>query len=192
MSTKLDRLLESIDPSRTLDPVAADVDRAVNSFSVSQGTIDDWDEYENLITDFFGHVQKTVLRLGSGAPYDKDIYWTQCMHMLNQEFGPSGSKVAFEMVRTGKDGGLYRILKTIANKMAETYAEHGISARVNDYWNSLTNDEKLAAADEYLGKYGHLLPAEFTEANAARLKVHFREALKEHPKMIRRMRRIGR
>ena len=34
MTTRLDRLLESIDPSRTIDQVSADVDRAVNSFTM--------------------------------------------------------------------------------------------------------------------------------------------------------------
>jgi len=192
MSTNLDILLEKIDPVRTFDEVSAQVDNAVNSFDMHRATIEDWEEFEAFLADFFRHIETAVLRLGSGAPKNKSFYYGRFSNILSEEFGPSGHKVAFEMVSTGKDGGLYRILKTIAEKMAENYAQNEISARVNDYLNRLTVDEQLAAADEYLSKYGHLLPDEFTAGNAARLRVHFREILEEHPKTIRRIRRIGR
>ena len=192
MATKLEKLLESIDPSRTFDKVFADVDRAVNSFHRRQASIDDFDEYRNCLASFCRHVEMEVLKYGSGVPYNKEFYWTRCSKILNDKFGPDGWKNAFDMVRTGKGGGLYRILKLIAEKMAENYAQNEISAHISDYLNNLTIDEKLAAVDEYVSKYGHLLPPEFTEVNAVRIKAHFQKILKEHPKTIRRMRQIGR
>ncbi len=192
MLSKLDMLLDRIDPGRTYDSVSADVDRAVNSFSTKRATIKDLEGYENLLAGFCRHIEETVLRYGAGVPPNKEIYWTRCSNILAKEFGPSGWKNAFEMARTGKDGGLYRILKIIAEKMAEEYAQNEVSARISDFLERLTNDERLAAADEYVRKYGHLLPHEFTEGNAARLKVHFRQVLKEHPKLINTTRRIGR
>ena len=96
------------------------------------------------------------------------------------------------MVRTGKNGGLYKILQIIADKMAKKYAQNEISGRIGDYLNNLTIDEQLDATDEYLKKYGHILPAEFTDGNGVRLKMHFSKILEEHPKIIRRIRRIGR
>ena len=130
--------------------------------------------------------------MGSGVPHNKEFYWARCSNILEKKFGRSGFKTAFEMAMSGKDGGLYRILKAIAEEMTENYAQNEISARVNQYWSTLSTDEQLAAADEYQSKYGHLLPSEFTAGNGARLKAHFPEILKEHPKMIQRMRRIGR
>jgi len=192
MATKLDRLLEKIDPVRTFDEVSADVDGAVNSYAIRRATIEDWEEYEEFLADFLRHIETSVLRLGSGAPDNKPIYWARCSNILREEFGSSGHKVGFEMASTGKDGGLYRILKTIADKMVENYAQNEISARINDFWGRLTVDEQLAVTDEYLSKYGHLLPNEFTAGNAARLRAHFHKVLKEHPKIIRRVRRIGR
>jgi len=192
MSTRLDRLLESIDPSRTLDKVSTDVDRAINTFTMGRATIEKWDEYEKFLADFSQHIERAVLKMGHGAPNYHDLYWSRCSDILNKEFGPSGFKVAFEMVRTGKDGGLYRILKTIADQMAMDYAQNEISARVDDYWSQLSIDEQLAATDEYLKKYEHLLPSEFKGENAPLLKMHFPEVLKGHPKVIRSTRRIGR
>ena len=192
MSTKLDMLLESIDPSRTLDKVSADVDRAVNSFSRRKSIINQWDEYESFFAEFYRHIQSVVLRMRPGSPDGKDFNWAQCARLINKAFGASGYKAAFEIVRTGKEGGLYRVLKTVADLMAEQYAQNEISARISHYWDSLTLDEKLAAPDEYLRKYGHLLPGELIEASAARIRAHFLNVLEEHPKMIRRMRQIGR
>jgi len=191
MSTKLDRLLESIDPSRNLDKVSASVDQAINFFTMSRTTITDWDDYRYYLADFFRHVESVVLKLRDGAPVDREFYWGRCTIILNKEFGPSGFKTAFEIVRTGKDGGLYRILKTIADQMAEKYSQNEISARISKYWESLTFDEQLEAPDELLSKYGHLLPTEFTEGSAARLRVDFVKALEEYPNIIRRLRQIG-
>ncbi len=192
MTTNLDMLLESIDPSRTYDQVSARVDEAVNDFAMHRPIIEDWDEYENYLADFYRHIETVVLRMGSGVPDSREYYWGQCANLLNKAFGPSGFKAAFEMVRTGKEGGLYQVLKTVADLIAEKYAQNEIFARISHYWESLTLDEKLAAPDEYLSKYGNLLPAELTEGSAARLRANFPKVLEEHPKMIRQMRRIGR
>ena len=192
MTTKLDRLLESIDPSRTIDQVSADVDLAVNSYTISRTNIRDWDEYEKCIADFCQYIETSVLKIGASVTKYREFYWSRCVNIINNEFGPSGIKTAFEMVKTGKEGGLYRILKIIADHMAQTYAQNEISARISDYWNHMMVNEQLAATDEYLSKFGHLLPTEFTDGSAVRLKVHFTEVLNHHPNMIRRMRQIGR
>lgn len=192
MATKLDRLLESIDPARTIDKVSADVDRAVNSFTKRRATIDNWNEYQTYLADFCRHVEKEVLKYGSGVPEYREFYWTRCSNFLNRKYGPNGSKRAFELVKSGQDGGLYGILKTIAKMMAEEYSYKEVSARISHYLNALSTDEQLAATEEYLQKHGNLLPSEFKEGSAVLLKVHFRRVLEEHPKTIQRMRRIGR
>jgi len=192
MATKLDKLLESIDPSRTFDKVFADVDRAVNSFHIRQGSIDDFEQYENCIASSCRHIETEVLKYGPGVPYEKEFYWSQCSNILNHKFGSDGWKNGFDMVRTGKAGGLYRILKLIADKMAKKYAQDEISARINFYLNDLTTDEQLAAADEYVSKFGHLLPKEWTEGSALRIKTNFYKVLEEHAKIIHRTRQIGR
>ena len=192
MASDLDRFLESIDPSRTFDQVSQRADQAVNSFVTEKATIQDWEEFKNFFAEFYRNIEKAVLRLGPGAPDDKEFYWGRCMKLLNEAFGPSGFKAAFEIVRTGKEGGLYRVLKAVSDLLVEQYAQNEISARISHYWNGLTVEEQIAATDEYLREYEHLLPSELTQGSAVRIKANFPKVLKEHPKMIRRMRRIGR
>ena len=84
------------------------------------------------------------------------------------------------------------VLDTLAEALALDYARNEIQAPVHDFWGRLSVQERLAATEEYLAKFGHLLPSELTEGSAARLKANFPDLLSEHPFMMRRMQRLGR
>jgi hypothetical protein len=109
-----------------------------------------------------------------------------------KEYGTNGEKAAFEMVRTGSVGGLYTVLKAVASRMIDDYAGNEISGRIRYFWENLSIDEQVEATEEYLGKYGHLLPSELTEGSAARIRANFIKVLEEHSHLIKRMRDIGR
>ncbi len=191
MQTKLDRLLSSIDPVRTLDQVSARVDEAVNSFQVESSIIEHWDEFRTVLTNFFCHTESIILRIHPPRIPDPDFDWGRCWQLLTKEYGSSGEKAAFEMIRTGAEGGLYAVLKAVAKQMIEKYAGNEIIARIIHYWQDLSTDEKIAASQEYVHKYGHLLPSELTEGSAARILVNFTKVLEEHPNLIKRMRNVG-
>ena len=94
--------------------------------------------------------------------------------------------------RTGVEGGLRAVLDTVAEALALEYARNEINARVYDYCESLSGRELLSAAEEYLERFGHLLPGELTESGGVRLKASFTRVLCEHPFLMRRMSRPGR
>jgi hypothetical protein len=192
MKTKLDRLLESIDPARTLDQVSARADEALNSFKVKSGIIENWEEFRTVLTKFYHHVENVVLRIQHSRLLDPDIDWGRCYQLLIKEYGPNGEKTAFEMVRTGTEHGLYGVLKAVARRMVDGYVGNEIAARISNFWETLSTDEKVAVSREYLGKYGHLLPPELTSGSAARIRANFLKVLKEHPRMVKRLRSIGR
>lgn len=192
MSTKLDLILRDIDPSRTIDETYARVDRALNSFSFSQAQITDWQTFRVYIARLVFHVRNTVLRLQQPLEFDVEFEWGQAVRYLQNEYGPDGEKVAFQKARTGNEGGLYSVLKTVAKKIAEEYSTNEIQNRISNYLNQLTVDEHLDAADEYLKKFGHLLPSEVTEGYPARIKGFFHKFLEKHPKLIRDLRMASR
>ena len=192
MKTKLDRLLESIDPTRTLDQVSARVDEALNSFRVKSGIIEDWEGFRTVLTEFFRHVENVVLRIRPPFFPNPDFDWGRCCKLLLKEYGANGEKAAFEMARTGTEQGLYGVLKTVARRMVDDYAGNEIAARVSKFWETLSTDEKLAVSQEYLDKYGHLLPSELTSGSAARIRVNFPRVLEEHTSIVKNLRNIGR
>ncbi len=191
MSTKLERLLADIDPSRTYDQLFARADDAINSFSPACAQITDYREFGRFMSSFVAHVEKNILRLHRSVA-GADWYWSRCIQLLCQIYGSNGEKAAFEMARTGNEGGLSAVLKTLAFRMAEDYAENEIFARIDDCWKTLTPNEQFSLADEYIEKYGHLLPSELTEASAARLRADLPRFLAKHPRILRKTRHIGR
>ena len=192
MPTKLEQLLEKIDPKLTLDKTSALADNAMNTFSFGSGQMTDRKEFEDCLTDFFCHVDSNVLGVSKSFNSEhRDFQWGRCGILLSHIYGENGMMTAFDMARTGKSGGLYAVLKAIALRMAEEYAENQIGALIGEYWKKLTLDEKLAAPDEYLEKYGHLLPSELTEGSAVRIRANFPKLLAQHPEIIRKIRRLG-
>ncbi len=112
--------------------------------------------------------------------------------ILMKVYGRSGEKAAFEMARTGNEGGLYGILKAVAMRIADDLSTNEITARVNAWWQAHSTEEVLEASRKYLDRYGHLLPSEMMDASAARIVANFPEVLKNHPKFVQRLRHVGR
>jgi hypothetical protein len=191
VSTALEQLLTDIDPSRTYDQTFARADEAVNTFSFDRVQITDWGDFNTCLAEFFTHVEAKILQLHP-CPLDVDFHWGRCSQLLHHIYGPSGGKAAFEIARTGNEGGLSSVLRAVALRMAEEYAENEISARVGEYWQRLSVDEQISAATEYLDKYGHLLPSEMTEGYGVRIRANFPKILARHPQILRKTRRLGR
>ena len=185
----LDEFLQSLDPARTLDVVSARVDEALNSFPMPNAIIADWSSFQDLMTRFCLHVTKAILRLDPHYEGDAEFDWFRCREALKREYGASGFKAAFEVARTG---GVYKVLKIVARELVEEYGAQEVSARVHHFLNRLTAEERIAVAREYLAKCGRFLPSALTEGSAARLVEGFDKVLEQHPRLLQRLRRVGR
>jgi len=192
MATELDNLLASIDPARTLDEVTRRVDNAMNAFPMTAGMVGEWEEFKVVLARFWCQLENAVLRLDPPREPHPGFDLERACHALEAEYGPNGYKAAFEMARTGNEGGLYAVLKTIAKRLIEKYACNEIRSRIDHYWGSLSVDERLAAPAEYIGKFGHHLPSELTEGSAVRIGANFPRVLEEHVRLMQRLRQIGR
>ena len=194
MKSQLDCLLDSIHPARTLEVISGRADEAINTFSTGAAGIADWEAFRECLVRFMRHVENHILGLPSDAAGDMDfdLHWGRCCHLLTREYGPNGDKAAFEMVRTGNEGGLYAVLKRIARSLSARSVDTEISARVQTYWDALSPEEQLAAGQEYLEQYGHLVPSELTENSAARIRANLPRVLREHPRLMQRLARTGR
>ena len=191
MPTRLERFLETIDPARILDPVDRDVDHAVTTFPYSRATVTTFDEFEQLLAQFYHHVQHHALHLRAPVPLHVSMYFSQALRMLEKEYGSTARTTAFEIARTGQEGGLYSVLKAVAKGMAQEYVTNGIGSMVSSYLSSLSVAERLADSEEYIEKYAHIIPAEMREGGAPRLRGYFHKVLESHPFLLRGTRRVG-
>lgn len=191
MATRLDRFLESIDPSKTLDVVAARADEALNSFPMDAGALEG-SEFMECVGRFVCHLDNHLLCLNPPRSYDPQAHWGQGCRLLEAEYGHDAILNANDLARTGVDGGLLGILRALARRRADEYASNEVAARVSAFWGGLTVEGQLSVADEYLAKYAHLLPRERTESGGIRTKIGFHKTLEQHPHMIQRLQRVGR
>ena len=192
MATKLEKLLSFIDPDITLEKIFNRADKAINTFNLRTAKIDKWDQFSECVSGFSKHLDFHILNLQEKPDISASYYWPKGAHTLIKIYGINGEKVAFEMARTGNEGGLYKVLKAMAMRVAEDYAQNEIFAQISAYWRSLSVDEKFDASTEYIAKFGHLLPSELTEGSSARIRANFTNFLEKHPYLIQQIRRVGR
>jgi len=193
MATQLDRLLENIGPEHTIQKAFNRANEAINTFPLESSLITEWDEYRMVMARFYRHVEKKVLNVQRRMPTtDMDFDRGRCFNTILKAYGNNGEKTAFELVRTGNDGGLNGVLRKIALAIAEYYSQNEIAARVNLWLNGLSTEGKLAAGDEYIKKFGHLLPSEISEGGAVRIKANLSRVLIMHPRIIHELNKVGR
>ena len=192
-SAKLDTFLKTIDPKVTLEETEKRINEAINSYPNQKAQITNWDEFKEYMTQFYCHMESTVGRFKNPPKTDPEFEWGRCLYLIFKTFGrPSGEKLAFEMARTGNEGGLKAVLTQFAYGQLKEYNQNGIKARVyHFFYKELTNDEQIRVAEEYQQKYGHLLPSELTENGGARIVANFPKVLENHPYLIQRLRRTG-
>ncbi len=189
--TGLDDLLRSIDPNNTLEDARRRADEALDSFESRKGTIEDWEEFRGFLSRLHCRLNGDILCTKQPLSLNLEMDWHGCREILKKAYGASGDKAAFEMARTGNQGGLYGVMKTLAQGKAEELSDNEIRARVAAYLNRLTAEEEIAAAEEYVAKHGSLLPSEITEKGAIRIKCSFSEVLRQHPGLLAKTRHVG-
>lgn len=186
--TDFEELLVSIGPDRTFNEMARRIDEALNLLPYAHAVLATWGEFVETMEAFHCFVENVALRLNP----PRDVYpqedWGHCATILIQLYGPNGEKAAMDMARTGKEGGLYAVMRAVGRRMGEEYAQAEIRVRVSLFWNALTADEQHAAASEYVERWGRLLPPELTEVSAARLRDNFPAVLRAHPRILNEMR----
>jgi hypothetical protein len=188
--TPLDRLLDRIDPEHSHQEVSHKADQALLSFTPGKATVSSWEDFRDCVSTFFCHLDNHVLEPRRPRRLHRNMDFHRAAVLLKRVYGDNAAMAAYECARTGADGGLRRVLQTIARELADEYVDHYANAVIAEYWNGLEPKEKLAAADEYLRKYGHLLPVDMTMGGAPRLRGYFLKVLRLHPKLIRRLREV--
>jgi hypothetical protein len=161
---------------------------AINSIRVNE-PIKTYEDFKKTMADSCCKIESSIQ--GIMRLVDEEMDWGRCMNVLSNIYGPSGPKVACHMAMTNENGGLYNVLKQVAKELSRQSVKNRIQSIVINYWDHLTADEKINAGKEYLEKYGHLLPSEFTESNGIRTLANFWKVLELHPYILEETRKVG-
>lgn len=178
--SKLEQFLATIDPSVTIDPIAQRYNEALNRFRTPSNTVGSVQECIDLLSEFVRVVMNAQASMGT-------IGYSQAIHHLQKEFSGQTEYAVRDIMMTGAEGGVYRVLNSIVIAMSEEHARNTISSRVTDFWRSLTVAEQVKMPDAYIDLCGYML----SEDVKGRGKYHlaaFWNVLIEHPGMVKRYR----
>lgn len=188
METRLERLLANLVPI----PYRIDrlLDSALNTAPFYPPIITDWEEYRKVLAAFLCHVECTILDIPVQEA-DTDFYFKRCRGLLKKKYGDSAQQAPFEAVRTGNEGGLRGVLQEVAELYSTDYAENLVGVTVESYIANRDPASLQADADEYISLYDRIIPGEISEGRVGRIHFNFRKVLKQHPFIIRDLRRAS-
>ena len=190
MTTKLESLLENISPEKTIERAQAAADRALNSISINHAKIDTWDEFKELMANFYCLVESNLIGLEKPRTMNLFMDWGRCSNLFLRKYGHRGDQAAFSIAQSGVEGGLYAVLKYIAEALAQQFTTNWIPCRIGEFWNNLSPEERLAVPLEYLEKYRHILPQEILDQNPSLFVGNFYRFLEYHPQMMKELKNI--
>ncbi len=192
MATRLTKLLTSLEPIP--DDVERRVDQAVNGFRIGANVITDWEQWNALLADFYAHLECGILGVPRSTRPDLGSCLAKCWELVrkSRRYGDNAPQAMFEIARTGHEGGVRKVLQSVAEMMTTEAVQEQAGILIGLYWSANSHAERIADSREYVHRHEQLLPPELTEGSAARIHASFRDVLKQHPLMMRRMRRVGR
>lgn len=190
MATKLDAFLDTISSSEIIDKTQEAADKALTSFHFCQGSIKSRDEFEQLMADFYCNVESHILGLKKTRSTNLSMDWQRCSDLLSKKYGMRGGKAAFDIAISGVEGGLYGLLKFVAESLANQFAENWVKCRVSAFWDDLSSKERISVSAEYMQKFNHILPASIKDENPHLFAANFYKFLEYHPEMLKRLKNI--
>jgi hypothetical protein len=192
MPSQLETFLSSLSPVRTWDEVDQQVAR-VRSALALPATIASATELRAVLTQAWREFHGRVWGLGTAVPsLNARLEWDFATRILDEVFGkPNGWQTALDLARTGVDGGLPGVVVAFLDEAAEQYMSHLIEASIHQFWHLRPVDEQLEMVAQYRSLYGQYLPESLRDGSPFDLLLIFPRVLTEHPRMLRRLRRLG-
>ena len=187
MSPALIRLLEST--SRIALGTDQRIDAALNSYKPPSAIIRDRTAFVQVIAELHHAVACHLYHTQKDWPIDVEFEYGITLLFLKQEYGRNGDLAALEIARSGEEGGIRSVLRTVAQAMGKKHAEELISLCVDSYWTGQKAHELIEDARSYVRQFASLIPAGMLESGGVRIMAEFRQVLKKHPFMIAELRR---
>jgi len=184
----LNQLMEIFDARDYVQSEYIRADEAIRTFEIDQTVITDWDMFRYCLARFRWHLDYHLLNMTRQIGFNLEYQWSRAVSLLVAMYGTNGEKTAFEITRTGNEGGLYALLEKMASYQAMYYLRNKTSVLVSDFWNNLSVDQKIEASREYIVLYRRLIPSELAEASGARILCQLPKLLNKHPQVIHSLR----
>lgn len=190
MPTKLEALLEKIDYKNLIGASENELNRILSSYRREKNIVDNYEEFEECLIDFTSKLMNAFFHFTHPVEHPSSIMFTNALEYLKKEYPNNTKFTVYDIMHSGAEGGVYKILKVIKDQMIDDTFSKGINNFVNEYLRSLNYESRDAAVKEYLEKYSDILPQNYKDDPMSVL-IHFDRVLIEHPRMVKRIRELN-
>ncbi|MGA2497749.1 MAG: hypothetical protein ABSH20_08410 [Tepidisphaeraceae bacterium] len=180
----LDQFLESISPQRTILDIGMKIDRALNTFPVPAQWTGNHDSFQEMVIQFLCHVDQHLAGASSRRPPMPPYDLGHCVDVFESIYGSMGIHRAYDLARTGHEGGVYRVLRDFAAALVMRAHRHTIAKPISDFLWDMTEEGRMEMARHYIARFGSYLPPEWLEHGGVPVARNLKQILQQHPELM--------
>jgi hypothetical protein len=159
IDAKLQSILTEINQEAILQHVGRPIDTASATFSPGTATTNSVDEFNEIVTSFYVHLQRHTHRLVE--PVDLNASFTEAHGLLEEAFFQKGGwDAALTEAETGVNGGIRFVLNVMTEHYKHTQKEKYMKSVLKIALKPLKWDERLGLTRAILKRQEHNLPQE--------------------------------
>jgi hypothetical protein len=190
MRSNLKQLLEKIDYRNLFEEDQRRVDHVLTRYRSVKNTIGNYNEFQDCLINFVSQIYSAIINVPKAFDTaNRSIMYDLALTFLKSKYPRNTERTLYEIMHSGSEGGVYRILKTLAKIMSEKIYQDGIEYHVALYLNEMDFEEKEAAVKEYIKEYGSILPGNY-QRDPISIMISFDKVLQQHPIMMKRLREL--
>jgi hypothetical protein len=182
MPSKLEILLDKFDPKNCWNRIERSGNEILVNYRIEKNAVSTMGEATNIICDF---TSKFYLPHGSYEHGIIDSFYDLANDKLKKIYPEPVWIFVTDVMKSGREGGVYGILKKLTKLLNESLWESGIHCRIRDYIDDTTEQERESAAKEYVDKYNDLLSVNFRN-DPLWVYINFEDVLFEHALTLRK------
>jgi hypothetical protein len=188
MATKLKQLIDKIDYKNLFDADARRVERVLAQYGSARNTVENYDEFKKCLIEFVGDIYGAIINTPNAFKSANDsIMYDLALRFLNAKYPGNTETTVYEIMRSGAEGGVYQVLKTLAQIMSDKIYRDGVDHYIGRYLDEIGFEGREAAVKEYLAEYGSILPTNYKN-DPNMVLISFDKVLHEHALMMKRLR----
>ena len=159
----------------------------INTFSWRIARFEHGDEYTAWLATLYCHLECTVLGIPQRKPHPS-LDLCRAWELLKRPYGQNAPQTLYDIARSGSEGGLRQIMRTMADVYGEEYARGLVAVAVGFYLAGRPPSDLISDAREYLALHREIIPSELQDGTPARIMASFSKVLEMHPFTLRRIR----
>ena len=147
-------------------------------YSLTKNTVGDFDEFTDVITDYFNyHFSQCVV---PGGVMSRTEAAGRAKEILEKEYRRQGGNIitAYNDAHDGTNGGLRVIFDKIAEQLKAESVERYIRDAFDKYVTPNSWEQKLAIMENFIARYGHMLPSSILADQPERYAHNYEELIR--------------